>query len=1345
MMRRASLEDSHLHDDPPSATVSRGFFPTSMKWTAPSGNPERGTSKTPSATIEFNGLKEVPLGPRRQSSRQDLDSAVANDTEPAVKEFNGLKDVPLGPRMQSSRQDPDQAISSDVGPAVKGLPHIFIPARCLKPQLKTLKHLLGFLSGYIGHVSKIKIDQSGYYITFDDTERGLKLLHQCYREKNRQLLFSTYLLEMSCYPAGQKTSGDQTNDISTASNLDPPTTSVSEPGVRANPAAQDSIASELPSHDPATLPTVADVRPPDPRLRHLAPTSPTLISPRSPPLSSDRLVLPSRHDRDETSSSISGTTDMSASRIPTCHMCKTTPVAERDALVWCSSCPRRYHRRCHVNPRIPPNLDAGHSWQCRRCTKKQIRPRSRLSNTSPVPDPTPAPPASENVEMGSVLVETDPTLLYASLTSQVIEQPSTAMPEHRTMEPLNQRVDPIESRSLLANGLDLPTCETTGQVSHSAGNNNEADDLVDKSFDVTPVGVRKLSKPLLARRKIYGTMCHWSETSHALPSPQDLNPDRGDKLNGNEVDATAVSPIKKRHKWSGGGADKDIIKAAANAGFSSGQFSRDEPLSPADLPTPPSIDADASHCPKDVEDRSRQAQTALQAHDSPLESAEEETVPSMTASRLNDDNSARPDASIVQNDPKSHNAVAHGGVSTLKIKPSKTRISKCSKCNKSIAYVPSRSARLCTTCKGKPSISAEPGASDMASAAAFAEPVVTGAPGSVSGDTNGSESAASPLLHSAPKNVSPRPSASLPQGAAVPQVRKRVAVTFKTTAARKIIGTPVRSEEDSHDQDQQSPQEGAESDLDFWTSQAKASEQSTAGPHEDSSAAIVENDTLASSEKPPPEILSAQSTELVSTDTTRDQTLTKPSLTQTTDADMDESPKTTSKSSKKRHCYSVASTNPYDLGNSEQRPKGTYEKLIGMALLSNPGLHMSATEVCIWVTENIPGYTGEKVWQDGLRATISMHREGNTSKLHAPNTPLWKCQDKDARPMRWALMPGMEKKLMHWDPVLKEPRSPDDKWTTTKTKADVPASGSPIEHASDSDAVEDRMDIDPIGNTVSPGGVGSRRSKRMPIEDPDLHLVNGITSAKELSGQAIDTARSTQEQSVESDPSSDDEPIAHKRRKVPTPTQASFPNKPDNMDLDEGTNEESTGPVNAVEARSPVHPERPLLMRRDPPPPLDKPLSLAELIKKESENMDYSATFLFEEWPEYHPSYPSETFDRDAKMLEIKQRPNRKHRAKTAKYPWSDWKPLRLVDYNVPTGHATRTARKSASTVDPWGFPHDDRVKEFDTIQEMFGLPADPVAIISEGHIAFRDGTRNEDGSLPRARELFKTGYGGLG
>ena len=165
----------------------------------------------------------------------------------------------------------------------------------------------------------------------------------------------------------------------------------------------------------------------------------------------------------------------------------------------------------------------------------------------------------------------------------------------------------------------------------------------------------------------------------------------------------------------------------------------------------------------------------------------------------------------------------------------------------------------------------------------------------------------------------------------------------------------------------------------------------------------------------------------------------------------------------------------------------------------------------------------------------------------------------------------------------------------------------------------------------------------------------------------------------------------------------------------------------------------------------DDRLTLAQLIKADAEHLDFSAKSLFDEWPEYDPT---NQFDREAKLAEIKRRPTRKQKwGQSSRDPWLDLNPTRLANRTVSLGSSRssltleRTSRSMRNAaVDPY-YPWENgeaNVKHFDSVEALVQdiMPNNAIPIIHEGRIAYRDGTRNPfDGSLPRAKHIYKTGY----
>ena len=144
---------------------------------------------------------------------------------------------------------------------------------------------------------------------------------------------------------------------------------------------------------------------------------------------------------------------------------------------------------------------------------------------------------------------------------------------------------------------------------------------------------------------------------------------------------------------------------------------------------------------------------------------------------------------------------------------------------------------------------------------------------------------------------------------------------------------------------------------------------------------------------------------------------------------------------------------------------------------------------------------------------------------------------------------------------------------------------------------------------------------------------------------------------------------------------------------------------------------------------------------------DYSARSLFDEWPEYDPK---NGFDKAVKLAEIKMRPSRKEMfGKPAMYSRlasnESAKPLRDPGVSAASslrGSAERINKPARRVPDSDAFSLEENVHHCDTLEEFFGLPDNPIPFIDKGQLVYRDGTRGEDGVLPRVKYKYPTGPG---
>ena len=522
--------------------------------------------------------------PKGHNSMADRSSPVcevpsvrrATESTTVKVDFNGLKDVPTGPKQTPSERSklPNRPLP-EVDKSIKSSPHIFISSQSLPAKVSTVRHLHRFLKRYILEESAICVDDSGWYLCFENTPAGRERLEMCYEKANHETLFSMYPLKMICFPNGQLTSAvnlDATvNDVTPLENVDK---GVNSPSAEAAAHAEfflenldvslgnDALltTSKVSMHhhskslniDIAVSGAIVSPPPMDALLQHLRHSSPALR-------------VPSRQDRDETSSSISGITssDMSVSKRLKCHVCQTSGTFDSDLLIRCSSCP--------TQPAIPPHLEREHSWQCRRCIRKKVQPRSRLSNASPAAEYSPA---------ASVGQPDEPPL--KKLRLDVAETPpNSAIVLEKSGMVFNDSANYAAGhfrRALEGTGHDSEdSYEPTEKTPPDNSNEThffEADDLVAKSFasssaqtQFTGKAAPRTGRLNLLRRKLSRTerfsshestdQSKESNTSQVATEPSPF--DRYTQLIDHE--SNEIRPYRKSHKWIGGGADKGIINA----------------------------------------------------------------------------------------------------------------------------------------------------------------------------------------------------------------------------------------------------------------------------------------------------------------------------------------------------------------------------------------------------------------------------------------------------------------------------------------------------------------------------------------------------------------------------------------------------------------------------------------------------------------------------------------------------------------------------------------------------------------------------------------------------------------
>ena len=169
------------------------------------------TSKSPHLE-DKDPLKQ--MSPHRNLTWTKLTDPLPTEA-PAKIELNGIKDVPSGPAKSS--QTPTklvhQAAKSKQRPVpehVKRSPHIFISSRHLPPLTSTIIHLKTYLKQH--QPIELHMDETGYYLRFQDSPPGKLRLALCKKMYNGKPLFDMYTLSMQAFADGQPVDEDPSHN-----------------------------------------------------------------------------------------------------------------------------------------------------------------------------------------------------------------------------------------------------------------------------------------------------------------------------------------------------------------------------------------------------------------------------------------------------------------------------------------------------------------------------------------------------------------------------------------------------------------------------------------------------------------------------------------------------------------------------------------------------------------------------------------------------------------------------------------------------------------------------------------------------------------------------------------------------------------------------------------------------------------------------------------------------------------------------------------------------------------------------------------------------------------------------
>jgi hypothetical protein len=1330
--------------------------------------------------------------------------------------FGGLQGVPTGPKRDRSSQCPCICISS------RNIPN---------PQSLT-RHLNGMLKSL--RPDKQLVDESGWYIFYDDSPAGHDKLRRCYENFHRKKLFNQYELYMECFPDGKpppprqrqdsRSSGghNESNSLSSPrqhtyktvlpKNFDfKASRQITNPEPEPEPTRHSEIANGV------VLSTSGDSNVPVQKLSHSIPRdvsdhSTEGLRVHEPTLTGSHTALLSlRSDRDETASLASGATrsDSSRARANKCHRCDGDTAPGSPALVRCSTCHREYHRRCHQDPVIPANLTDDHNWICARCVKKgrtgkEASKRDTLKLASMI---------------NSSATKTDVLFEVVSARGQR-ELPHSHAPIQKKLDPVTRlQVEALRSGSKSPQNEVESAVDTTSNIHMRVFGGesllSDADHLVAKSFaaaeDQTHVRPHShdAGKLKFTRIKLPPKMPS-AATEHPLNEDgnvQDsvttptIKPTNGPQTN-EAVARNSVTDLRALAH----GRHQTAIKSGNESHFDR----EDQPH--RQIAAIDSVKSSSAQQPSNERRAPQQPEKSLSSFTAfgVAEHTIEWEIPESLDEVRRDVQTSETMKSNPRSLPKVDGADTRlSAERTAEANPLHPRkppglkgprapsVAQCGRCRKAIPQGPSGKNKLCSGCKKEVVTRKEvEGVMEAKSAPSISAPPVQRAFAPVARTSTG------PQMNYDQADLSahtPGPAVAHGQQEAAPQTSKDQA---------PINGNSVEPPTNTgHSGGSTAKTTNANVDGDS-TMQAAM----TSGPAEDETfhnpvaarilgelqfllavqmqlredpfmsefklhqlkRILAENETARTDEKVLKEQLNAalMSIDSLPSPDRAGNTLDSASnnSTDSVEAEDPDMPQ-----SKLDFIKSI-------VGDSSQRPKGSRLILVAMALGSTAARRMQARDVMEWVDSTIPTYKkGEGNWASRISAMLSQGRMTESGRGYWQEEE-WQESDIGKPGHRWyRLLPEKEDEMWTWCPVLKEPISPQSRrdararkavgGLTAKTSVQhAPASsnastvtpksapitpipsadnslniycgsfimgddGKPVNTAAAETAEDDPMDIEERTPEGGPKPFFGRKRKRQPSVVSSTLFTPGN---KEFSSDDEPLSARVKRMRAETLPQDRARRLrmvrAHSLMNTETGDQSDLEHNETASKSTEHENVVNDVPDDPNEApSSSVDQTRPGLVTlkfkggRKPPtaenPDRHVPTDQSQL-----------APSLYEEWPEYRQP----TFDEHDKLAEIRARP-RKKQLFGELAPYLHKTPLDFTAITSPEKRSRKMVDPTATDPYFWENPDIDPTRqEYDSLEDFFDFPRNVVPIVSEGQLAYRDGTKGADGGLPRAREIFK-------
>ncbi|GAB1729422.1 hypothetical protein NU195Hw_Modified_154t1 [Hortaea werneckii] len=1243
------------------------------------------------------------LGQRQNVvSQHSLNSPTSPSGNRNLIDFNGLKAVPTGPKtaLQHSRPEaatpladtdrslPTRPVLQNVDASVRAAPHAFLSSRWLPPQRATIQHLRGYFAKR--SPESIFVDDFGYYLLFNDDEEGHSNMDRLVAETpHRDKLFGMYPLTLEAYHNGQQQPDSRPTTPFESHKHNTEELREEAAGPVANDLHQEDNVMGLSSQKERDVTRIKDVGEENS-------TTPKRMQPRS---GASRLLSPSRtigrHDIDDTSSVSARTgtpSDLSVSRRTRCHVCNADSSMHSGDLMICSSCPRRWHRACHEDPPFAPVSNSSVNWQCRRCIKKQVPlPESsdklRLFATSFEPFPNHSRVKHPGLQESSFQAEDGTKVVREGARTSALS--ANLYDKHRSEQKISERTSesigggPKSPRG--SNIINPPERRTrlddpsTGAFSHEVAGAPNETGKGQHSEHYLDFEDDEASD--LVERSFTQT------TPTTVSAPQDTK---------------AHSKMQfKRIKIS-----REPSKVGKSQGSTS-DFSNGQTVLPPEL---------LAQEQRQQEVKNDKAKSAM--HDSEIQNAPE--VPESPAELRNP--SANESATADHFSKGAHlgqSIVTTDVTAKPKAKRTKQSFVICSVCQENKAYTSNRLARACCSmCKQQ---------------------------------QQSEQIAVKRGEQCAYKNTSVEPQS--PKATAVSSMRLSGQDRKEGTGLVRPMEA-AESKERSDDDQVDANGVNAESCQSLPADERSASTSLPAQMDLSNSTGLAaipvnfQNDQIV--QRKAAHGLEAGTSNDVEVSTSMQETASEgPPLD---GYFMLENSRPTKR---KRRNF----TDGNFPGNSHARAKGSYIRLIGMALCDAPYHRLQLRGIAAWIAENIPSYDlGVGNWEHGLEVTLRAHVGGRGKMMFKtvdfkPGADDDRHGNKEWYQMHEALASTHER----WDPDLKQAVSPlfaSSGEATEVVDAARREKASVEEHSVRRDNTPNDHQYEeatPI-KALKPGSgkakaannlnaqIGSRPGKpsMTDLADPTKYVEVDENAASENTRVAED---------------SEDEPLHAVRRRYAVPEAQMKAPEPE-VEKARGithSKERLSSPVNAPTEAGCTLETLQKTSTWEPPTSsaAGDDQSPLEPVTQDGHDETHTALSLFDEWPEYHPA---RQLDRRTKMAEIKGRPSRKAMfGKPALYSrlgsgeasqsGHSANEVRNPSTGKPSEKQAPSARKVAHSIDP--FPVERNVVYYDTLEEFFGLPQNPVPVMHNGQLAYRDGTKDHSSRVRKAQAYFPTGLGG--